>query len=270
MLNAKNCCHTGKPVPDSYIPLGECITIRDIRVYSSNRPADVPSRGLLLLLPDGFGLARHNLILADRFASEGWHVLVPDYFEGDPLPIQLLRRDHALSIDEQPWPEEDKQKLRDLDFPAWLQRHNHPRVSSLLNDLIAGLSEQAKNTTIVGVGYCFGGKHVLRLAKSSLKAAAAFHPSFVEAEDVAGIQVPLYAGLAEKDDMVPVSLPEDLQAWAVTKMKANIPFTMEIYPGVGHGFAARPDTNDDVIRTQYERAFQKSVEHLAKTVGGEN
>jgi dienelactone hydrolase len=197
-------------------------------------------------------------------------VIVPDYFEGDPLPIQMLRRDRTLSIDEQPWLEEDKQKLRDLDFPGWLQRHNHPRVSSLLIELLAELSKRPENTTIMGIGYCFGGKHILRLAKASLTAAAAFHPSFVEADDMADVQAPLYIGLAEKDDMVPASLPEDLQTWATTKMRPNVPFTVEIYPDVGHGFAARPDTKDDLIRAQYERGFQRTIEHFAKFVGGEN
>ena len=38
---------------------------------------------LLLLLPDGFGLAPHNVILADNFAKQGWEVIAPDYFEGE-------------------------------------------------------------------------------------------------------------------------------------------------------------------------------------------
>jgi dienelactone hydrolase len=37
---------------------------------------------------------------------------------------------------------------------------------------------RAKNptATIVGVGYCFGGKHVLLLAKWALQAAVTLHP----------------------------------------------------------------------------------------------
>jgi dienelactone hydrolase len=70
-------------MPDSYEPLGKCTTIGGIRVYASGgNPATDRSRGLLLLLPDGFGLATHNFTLADDFAKEGWHVIVPDYFEG--------------------------------------------------------------------------------------------------------------------------------------------------------------------------------------------
>ena len=117
---------------------------------------------------------------------------------------------------------------------------------------------------LVGVGYCFGGKHVLRLAKSALTAAAAFHPSFVEAEDLDGIKVPLYVGLAEKDDMVPASLPHDLRHWSSAGMREDAPLTLEIYPGMRHGFAARPDTKDENIRTQYQKAFERTVQHFAK------
>ncbi|OAP56478.1 hypothetical protein AYL99_09657 [Fonsecaea erecta] len=240
-------------------------TIGGVSSYiSESQPDSYASKGILLLLPDGFGLAKHNLILADNFAKEGWRVIIPDYFESDPLPIQFLKQDPSLSINEQPWPEEEKQILRDLDFPAWLRRHNHTKVSSLLEGLTSRISSQHPDTAIVGVGYCFGGKHVLRLSKNVLKAAACFHPSFVEAEDMNGIRAPLYIGLAEKDDMVPASLPEDLRRWARSGMKPGVPFKMESFPHMGHGFAARPDTEDASVRAQYQRAFQRTLEHFIK------
>ncbi|KAL6228857.1 hypothetical protein BDW75DRAFT_226118 [Aspergillus navahoensis] len=259
-----NCCESGKAGPDSYEPHGKVTTMGRIQVYETFIVPTNQERGLLLLLPDGFGHVTHNFILADGFAREGWHVLMPDYFEGDGLPIQFLRRNPNISIEEQPWPEEDKQKLRDLDFPAWLNRHNHQHVSLLLGELVAHLSQHHPNATLSGVGYCFGGKHVLRLAKSSLKVAVAFHPSFVEAEDMDNVQAPLYVGLAADDDMVPASLAADFQGWSKTRMKEGVPFTLEIYPGVGHGFAARPDTKDEHIRSQYIRALRSAVDFLAK------
>jgi dienelactone hydrolase len=127
------------------------------------------------------------------------------------------------------------------------------------------------STIVVGVGYCFGGKHVLRLCKTArLAAAACFHPSFVEAEDMDmhGVQTPLYIGLAGEDDMVPASLPDDLRVWSSSGMEPDVPFVMETFPGVGHGFAARPDTDDEVVRGQYRRAFQRTLEHFARFAPG--
>lgn len=185
---------------------------------------------------------------------------------GDALPIQFLKQDTDLSIDEHPWSEEEKQKLRDLDFPAWLQRHNHERVSTLLKELIAELSQLYPDATLVGVGYCFGGKHVLRLAKTSLQVAVAFHPSFVEAEDMDGVQAPLYVGLGKRDTMVPETLASDLEGWSTTRMKKDVPFVLEVYSNVGHGFAARPDTEDKEVAWQYDKAFQSTIAFLAKHV----
>lgn len=66
---------------DGYSPQGQHSSIGETQVYISGE-ASGPSKGTLLLLTDGFGLAVHNLILADRYAAEGWHVVVPDLFEG--------------------------------------------------------------------------------------------------------------------------------------------------------------------------------------------
>ncbi|KIW24045.1 uncharacterized protein PV07_09784 [Cladophialophora immunda] len=264
-----NCCQAGKAAPDSYIPRGQYAILGGVICYVSDGELDSHAgKGVLLLLPDGFGLAKHNLILADTFAKEGWQVIIPDYFEGDPLPIQFLKQDHSLSIDEQPWPEEEKQILRDLDFSSWLQRHDHAKVSALLNNLASHIKGHYPNATVVGVGYCFGGKHVLRLSKDMLAAAACFHPSFVEAEDMDGIQAPLYIGLAEKDDMVPASLPEDLCHWANSRMGPNVPFKIESFPQMGHGFAARPDTDDGNVRAQYQTAFIRTLEHFNEFTPG--
>ncbi|KAH7082314.1 hypothetical protein FB567DRAFT_447715, partial [Paraphoma chrysanthemicola] len=114
------------------------------------------------------------------------------------------------------------------------------------------------------VGYCFGGKHVMRLAQAPLTAAVAFHPSFVEATDMDGVSIPLYAGLAACDDMVPASLATDLRGWATSRMANESLFTLEIYPNVGHGFAARPDTKDEIVKEQYIKAFKRTVTYLAK------
>ena len=176
----------------------------------------------------------------------------------------MLKQDRTLPIDEQPWPEEGKPKLRDLNLGAWLQRHNHQRVSELLNGLTTELQARYSDVPIFGVGYCFGGKHVLKLAKTVLKAAAAFHPSFVEADDLHGVKAPLYVGLAEKDDMVPATLPDDLPAWAAKGLVDGVPFDLDIYPGMKHGFAARPDTHDESIRQRYCQALSKTLKHFAR------
>jgi dienelactone hydrolase len=179
------------------------------------------------------------------------------------LPIGILRGEISLNFEEKP-PEGSKETYREVNMPAWLQRHSHDHVSSLLSDLTENLKRQDPGLSLFGVGYCFGGKHVLRLAKSTLKAAAAFHPSFVEPADLTGIQVPLYIGLAEKDEMVPETLEQDFKNWSMTILQPGVAFSLEIYSGMGHGFAARPDTEDEDIRREYTKAFDAALDFLTK------
>lgn len=67
---------------DTSVAKGAIIQIGPLDVYESKPPELTAHAPLLLLLPDGFGLVKHNFLLADAFAARGWRVLIPDYFEG--------------------------------------------------------------------------------------------------------------------------------------------------------------------------------------------
>jgi len=70
---------------DGYVPKGKTIKIGGLNVYESNpssNSAATSPRRVLLILPDGFGLAKHNFVLADAFAAKGWRAIIPDYYEG--------------------------------------------------------------------------------------------------------------------------------------------------------------------------------------------
>jgi carboxymethylenebutenolidase len=94
-------------------------------------------------------------------------------------------------------------------------------------------------------------------------AKADFRQSFLTQEDLKDVQVPVYVGLAGEDEMVPASLPDDLKSWT---QQERVQATFEIYPGMSHGFAARPDTEDPAVRTQYERALKAAVSFLGRSI----
>ena len=75
--------------------------------------------------------------------------------------------------------------------------------------------------------------------------------------DFEGVKVPTYAGLAEKDQMVPETLPQDLKNWS---LRNSVNLQIETYPGMKHGFAARPEAKDPVEREQYNSAFSRTVD----------
>ena len=83
---------------------------------------------------------------------------------------------------------------------------------------------------------------------------------YVEAEDVQGLSSPTFIGLAELDEMTPPTIKEDLERWTGSTLGSKPRVSIEVYPGVDHGFAARPDSANPVILAQYTKAFDDSVE----------
>jgi dienelactone hydrolase len=86
--------------------------------------------------------------------------------------------------------------------------------------------------------------------------------SFVKAEDCNNIGAPLYIGLAGNDEMVPQTLHNDLLSWV--SRTPGIDFMIETYQGMTHGFAARPNTEDALTKTEFEKAFDHTVHFLRK------
>lgn len=85
-------------------------------------------------------------------------------------------RKPGISIDDHDWSDKDKARMKALDIGDWTKRHPHDHIQKLLASLIASLREETPGLSLLGIGYCFGGKHVFRLAKRELKVAIAFHP----------------------------------------------------------------------------------------------
>ncbi|KAH7011036.1 Alpha/Beta hydrolase protein [Ilyonectria destructans] len=247
------CCAAGHPANDGFQAYGQSWVLGQIQVYESRPPGDI-IKGTLIMLPDGFGLASHNLLLADMFAQRGWVTLVPDYFQGDAVPISLLQRDRSKPLDEV------------FDMRSWLERHLHESVERHVrflyehvrnSDAIDELGPMGERPIAI-VGYCFGGKHALRASSwPGIHVAAAFHPSFVQRDDVGNEAVGggcrTFVGLAENDEMVPETLGDDLNRWAAEKSRK---ITQRVFPGVGHGFAARPASKVETEMVQFRDAFE--------------
>ena len=83
---------------------------------------------------------------------------------------------------------------------------------------------------------------------------------YVCPEDVQGLSCPTYIGLAELDQMTSPTLREDLERWTGISIGFKSAVSLKVYPGVDHGFAARPDSGNSTIFTQYTEAFDETVE----------
>ena len=111
-------------------------------------------------------------LIADQYAANGYFTVIPDLFNGKPAPLN----DPNFNIGE--WIQNEMPKV--------------PTVDPIIEATIKELRGDYGVKRLGGVGYCFGGKYVCRFLKAGkLDAGFTAHPSFVEAEEVRGIEGPL-------------------------------------------------------------------------------
>jgi dienelactone hydrolase len=111
-------------------------------------------------------------------AAAGYFVVAPDLFHGDPVPADAMKKGFS--------------------FPPWIAKHGPDVVDPVVANTIKALREEYGVKKIGAVGYCFGGRYVLRfLAKGKgLDAGFAAHPSMVSTEEIEGAAEPLSFALA--------------------------------------------------------------------------
>lgn len=235
------------------------IVLLGSQVYIS-KPGDfphTPSR-LLLLLTGGTGIkSTNNQIQADRFAAEGFLVLMPDMFAGDTAPGAGSTGipDSGASVLEQV-------KLKAVEVTKsffvdmWLARVTPDKVMPILHKVIEAARDEYADSVkngegIYAAGYCVGGRFVLLLAKELqdaqgatdeeslsvkkgpyIKAGAVAHAASVAPEDFNDIAVPISLVCVEEDPL----FPEDVRTTGEDIMsKANLEHEVQVYPGVPHG-----------------------------------
>ncbi|KAJ0091932.1 hypothetical protein Patl1_25472 [Pistacia atlantica] len=115
-------------------------------------------------------------LLADKIAVAGFYVAVPDFFYGDPYVVN---------------PERPLQ--------AWIKDHGTDKGFDDAKPVIQDL--KSKGISAIGaVGFCWGAKVVVQLAKCEfIQAAVMSHPSFVTPDDINWVEVPIAILGAEKE-----------------------------------------------------------------------
>ena len=99
-----------------------------------------------------------------------------DLFAGDWIPLEVMKRNPSLSIEEHDWPEEAKERFRKHNLQNWLTKHTVRRIEEVLQPVVTTLRSEHPEVPFYGIGYCYGGKIVIRTAKDHLNAALSFHP----------------------------------------------------------------------------------------------
>ncbi|KAL8628564.1 hypothetical protein Q9189_005749 [Teloschistes chrysophthalmus] len=257
------------------------------------KPSDYPHlpSKLLLLLSSGTGIhSKNNQLQADKYASEGFVVVMPDQFAGDPAP-NTATDPNAASEENPSIIEKVKMGFADTAksfmIDMWLARQTPEKVLPLLHKVIEGAKDEfadavANGDGIYAVGYCFGGKYVLLLGSElpdtvakgqalkdeekgvvksgpQIRAGAIAHGTMITKEDIEGLKAPVTMACTENDQLFPDDVRAEGQKYLVDK---EIPHEIQVFPGVPHGFAVIGEYDDATIKDAQKAAFEQMLSWL--------
>ncbi|KAH0633687.1 hypothetical protein KY289_036648 [Solanum tuberosum] len=233
------CCEN-PPALRSSSGHGSVFELRGLKTYVSGSS---DSQKAILLISDIFGYEAPNLRkLADKVAAEGYYVVVPDFFYGDPYN-----------------PENKERTVQ-----VWLQSHGTDKGFEDAKQVIAALKDKGI-TGIGAAGFCWGGKVVVQLATSeNIQAAVLLHPSFVSVDDFKEVNAPIAILGAEIDHLTPPELI--MQFKEILSSKPEVDSFVKIYPGVAHGWTVRYNEEDKKAVPSAEEAHQDMLNWFAKHV----
>ena len=194
-------------------------------------PENGPAPAILMFM-DGIGIRPALVEMAERFAAEGYFVLLPNmFYRAGRAPV--------------------------FDYTTILAPENRPRLMAFVQSLTpeavtrdAGAfvdfitaQPEARPGPMGTIGYCMGGGMVMRAAAhcpDRIAAGASFHAGRLATDDPASphrlaptIKAELYFGHADQDAGMP---PEQMERLAQALTEAHVRFRAELYTGALHGF----------------------------------
>lgn len=219
-----------------------------------NRPA-------VIFYMDGIGIRPALCDMAERLATSGYHVLLPNlYYRSGPIkPF-----DAATAFKEGP----ERDRLTPL-----LKSLNN---KLLMDDTASFLNFLQSQPSVAGqkigcLGYCMGGAFALCAAGTfpdQIAAAASFHGARLATDQpdsphllAPKMRAAIYVGIAGID---PHFTPEEKQRLESALQSANVDHKIEVYPNVKHGFAVTDTPAYD--RPASERHWQQTLKLFSENL----
>ncbi|TEB26696.1 alpha/beta-hydrolase [Coprinellus micaceus] len=232
--------HDGKPS-------GKNITIAGVPTYLSEPKkgtVNVKAPKVLLFYSDVFSaFFVNNQLLQDYFATQGYYVLGPDYFFGDPI------QKHT-TLDLEPLDP-------NFDLPAWLTKSRAQAAAALPAWVDAVKKRYGPKAQYTASGYCFGAKYSVEQAATDQIVAGAFaHPGDLTEAHFRALTKPLLLTCAEVDSTFPAeSLYRAVDVLTEEKKKYHV----QIYSGTVHGFTTRANLSDENSVWSAEEAAKSTI-----------
>ncbi|EED20918.1 dienelactone hydrolase family protein [Talaromyces stipitatus ATCC 10500] len=227
------------------VPRGEIGKIDQTSTYftypDTHTDATKSSDTAIIFITDILGIYINSKLQADLFAqSLKCPVIMPDLFHGDAIPADAFEKGP-------------------VDLKPWLEKHSVETVDPVIERTIKYLREEKGVQRIGAVGYCFGGKYVVRfLADRSPAVDTGYiaHPSFIADDELAAIQKPLAITASETDSIFTRELrfkSEDILS------RTGQPYQITLFSGVSHGFAVKRELANRHQNWCKEQAFEQAV-----------
>ncbi|KAF7316065.1 Dienelactone hydrolase endo-1,3,1,4-beta-D-glucanase [Mycena indigotica] len=251
-MTGSHCENCFKGVRHEGTPEGHLEQFADVECYVSVPGEEYAPNQVVLFLTDVFGSdleLQNNKLLVDDFARNGFYTVMPDMFEGDPVPADALDTvTHRLN------PSFDRER--------WFAAHSPEKVLPIVERVVKAL--QARGITkIAATGYCFGARPTFDLAmRNYISASAITHPGRIaypaDLEKYASTSTaPLLINSCEVDPAFP---DEACKMADEIFLRFVSGYRREWFAGCRHGFAVRGDINDAKVKEGKEGAFRACVE----------
>jgi carboxymethylenebutenolidase len=211
------------------------------------KPAQGSGPGLVLL-QEIFGINGYMKSMADRYAEEGYVVLVPDLFWRIKPGVELG------------YSEADFKEARG--YNERLDEENAVNDIAATLAAIRALPEQAGK--VGTIGYCLGGRlAMLAAARTDVDCAVSYYGVGLDAytNKIPAIHCPMIFHFAENDALTPPASREKIVA--VLKGKPSI--ETYVYPGCDHAFATPEREHFD--KPAAMMAYSRTMAMLRKVLG---
>ena len=231
-----------------------------IDCYTFAPPGSGPWPAVIIYM-DAFGVREQLGEMAERLASHGYFVVVPNlYYRTGAFP-PFDRQ--AVLVE---GPERDR-------FKSMIQSINPSLVMRDTAAVIGMLDRQdaVRGGAIGVVGYCMGGGYALTAAATfpdRIAAAASFHGGSLATDKAdsphtlaSRMRARVYIGAAEIDPSFPREQQERLER---ALSEAGVDHTLEVYEGAKHGFAVTGHLVYD--RDASERHWTRLIDLLGQTL----
>ena len=204
----------------------------DAYIASPDTNENLPA---VLLYMDAFGPRERLFAMADRIASEGYFVLLPNVFyrmkAAPVVDIEKMGQKNSHFVELIP-------QIMPL-IEAWSPEHQKKDAK----DYLAFLRKETQSDKVGCVGYCMGGSAALRAAAAypeHVQAVASYHAGRIGADTpnsvlkvLPQIKAEVYIAHADKDNSMPADQIERVRQ---TLDSAHVKFKAELYKEAEHGF----------------------------------